>query len=107
MAEGAPLLREYVPKAHRGFESLRLRQLAINTGPGGPFAILLRLGSGLNSFQWHAASLMQAELGWRLWADDSAPGLPGMAGESRCAMPCRTDEVIIGSWPAAPMQKSL
>ena len=24
-AEGAPLLREYVPKAHRGFESLRLR----------------------------------------------------------------------------------
>ena len=25
MAEGAPLLREYVPKAHRGFESLRLR----------------------------------------------------------------------------------
>ncbi len=26
MAEGAPLLREYVPKAHRGFESLRLRQ---------------------------------------------------------------------------------
>ena len=27
MAEGAPLLREYVPKAHRGFESLRLRQV--------------------------------------------------------------------------------
>ncbi|CQR27405.1 hypothetical protein THICB1_110001 [Thiomonas arsenitoxydans] len=26
MAEGAPLLREYVPKAHQGFESLRLRQ---------------------------------------------------------------------------------
>lgn len=26
MAEGAPLLREYAPKAHRGFESLRLRQ---------------------------------------------------------------------------------
>ncbi|MEY3970802.1 MAG: hypothetical protein RLZZ80_500, partial [Pseudomonadota bacterium] len=25
MAEGAPLLREYGPKAHRGFESLRLR----------------------------------------------------------------------------------
>ena len=24
-AEGAPLLREYVPKAHRGFESLSLR----------------------------------------------------------------------------------
>jgi hypothetical protein len=27
VAEGAPLLREYVPKAHRGFESHRLRQL--------------------------------------------------------------------------------
>ena len=26
VAEGAPLLREYVPKAHQGFESLRLRQ---------------------------------------------------------------------------------
>ena len=26
MVEGAPLLREYGPKAHRGFESLRLRQ---------------------------------------------------------------------------------
>ena len=26
MAEGAPLLREYGPKAHRGFESHRLRQ---------------------------------------------------------------------------------
>ncbi|MEY2995087.1 MAG: hypothetical protein RL357_2022, partial [Pseudomonadota bacterium] len=25
-AEGAPLLREYGPKAHRGFESHRLRQ---------------------------------------------------------------------------------
>ena len=25
MVEGAPLLREYGPKAHRGFESLRLR----------------------------------------------------------------------------------
>jgi hypothetical protein len=27
VAEGAPLLREYVPKVHRGFESLRLRQI--------------------------------------------------------------------------------
>ena len=26
VAEGAPLLREYGPKAHRGFESHRLRQ---------------------------------------------------------------------------------
>ena len=26
-AEGAPLLREYVPKAHRGFESHCLRQI--------------------------------------------------------------------------------
>ena len=32
MAEGAPLLREYVPKAHRGFESLRLRQTLHSCG---------------------------------------------------------------------------
>ena len=29
MVEGAPLLREYGPKAHRGFESLRLRQFPL------------------------------------------------------------------------------
>ncbi len=33
MAEGAPLLREYVPKAHRGFESLRLRQRSVPRPP--------------------------------------------------------------------------
>jgi hypothetical protein len=38
VAEGAPLLREYVPKAHRGFESLRLRQNARKNGPCGPFS---------------------------------------------------------------------
>lgn len=27
MVEGAPLLREYGPKVHRGFESLSLRQI--------------------------------------------------------------------------------
>ena len=36
MAEGAPLLREYGPKAHRGFESHRLRQLSSLYGPLGP-----------------------------------------------------------------------
>ena len=34
MAEGAPLLREYSPKANRGFESLRLRQsLGVELSP--------------------------------------------------------------------------
>ena len=37
MAEGAPLLREYGLIAHRGFESLPLRQL--KTGPTGPLLI--------------------------------------------------------------------
>ncbi len=36
MAEGAPLLREYGLKTHRGFESLSLRQLK-NPAPGGVF----------------------------------------------------------------------
>ena len=31
-AEGAPLLREYGPKAHRGFESRPLRHLKLNSG---------------------------------------------------------------------------
>ncbi len=34
--EGAPLLREYGSKAHRGFESLTLRQIP-QRGPSGPF----------------------------------------------------------------------
>ena len=33
MAEGAPLLREYGLKAHRGFESLPLRQKTRAIGP--------------------------------------------------------------------------
>ena len=37
MAEGAPLLREYGLKAHRGFESLSLRQ--IPKAPVGAFGI--------------------------------------------------------------------
>ena len=35
MAEGAPLLREYGSKAHRGFESLSLRQVLISPHFGG------------------------------------------------------------------------
>ena len=31
-AEGAPLLREYGPKAHRGFESRPLRRLKLDSG---------------------------------------------------------------------------
>ena len=33
MAEGAPLLREYGLTAHRGFESLSLRQISQHKGP--------------------------------------------------------------------------
>ena len=45
MAEGAPLLREYGLKAHRGFESLPLRQLSSGsthlTGDGHHQALLI------------------------------------------------------------------
>ncbi len=37
MAEGAPLLREYGSKAHRGFESLSLRQIKKAPPKVGPF----------------------------------------------------------------------
>ena len=44
MAEGAPLLREYGLKAHRGFESLHLRQ--IPNGPAGSLGICGKGGLG-------------------------------------------------------------
>ena len=40
MAEGAPLLREYMPKAYRGFESHRLRQWPRKYAPLGAFCFL-------------------------------------------------------------------
>ena len=51
MAEGAPLLREYGLKTHRGFESLSLRQIK-NPAPGGVF-YLTEKESGLEP--WHEA----------------------------------------------------
>ncbi len=41
MAEGAPLLREYGLKTHRGFESLSLRQTK-NPATGGVFCLTQR-----------------------------------------------------------------
>ena len=59
MVEGAPLLREYGPKVHRGFESLSLRHIQVNA----PVAQLDRVsgyepeGRRFESFRAHHLSM--------------------------------------------------